>query len=150
MVPPLIYRLKNDFQELSRLMDAVEQYSLIQRLDSRTTYALKLAVEEIITNTILYGCESDRAHEIEVRVSVEDDELILEITDDARPFNPLRVASPAMAMAGGGTESMETPASLGLFLVREVMDDLEYRPQTHGNMLVMRKRLGRSPSICRC
>lgn len=148
--PPLIYRLKNDFQELSRLMDAVEQYSLIQRLDSRTTYALKLAVEEIITNTILYGYESDRAHEIEVRVTVEDDELILEITDDARPFNPLRVPAPAMAMAGGGeSESMETPASLGLFLVREVMDDLEYRPQPHGNMLVMRKRLGRSPSMGR-
>lgn len=144
--PPLIYRLRNDFQELSRLMDAVEQYSQIHHLDSQTVYALNLAVEEIITNTILYGCYGDRAHEIEVRISVEDDELILEIADDARPFNPLRVPKPVGALAVAGDvepepASADTPASLGVFLVREVMDDMEYIPREHGNLLILRKHL---------
>lgn len=139
-------------------MDAVEQYSLIQRLDSRTTYALKLAVEELITNTILYGYEGDRAHEIEVHVDVEDDVLTLEITDDARPFNPLHVPAPEMALAGAGRsesrepETPESPASIGIFLVKEVMDDMEYRPVAHGNRLILHKRLARSAEneLCRC
>lgn len=142
-VPPLIYRLKNDFQELSHLMDAVEQFGRVHRFDSQTLYALKLVVEEIITNTILYGSENSRATEIEVRMSVEDGEVAIEIADDARPFNPLRVPEPEMAMAGGGSEaeSAENPASLGIFLVREVMDELEYRPREHGNLLILRKRI---------
>lgn len=141
-VPPLIYRLKNDFQELSRLMDAVESFARIHRLDNHTIYSLKLALEEIISNTILYGCEVDRANEIEIRMSIEDGELVLEIADDARPFNPLKVAPPALAMAGGGeAEPMESPQSLGIMLVREVMNDIEYHPRPHGNLLILRKKL---------
>lgn len=144
--PSLIYHLKNDFQELSRLMDAVEQFGCVHHLDSQTVYSLNLAVEEIITNTILYGCQADRAHEIEVRLSIEEDSLVLEISDDARPFNPLRAAAPEMALAGAGGSGAEKPANLGIFLVREVMDELEYRPRDHGNLLILRKRL--ASNVC--
>ncbi len=141
-VPPLIYRLKNDVQELSRLMDAVEGFGRIHHLDNQTIYSLNLAVEEIITNAILCGPERDRAHEIEVRLSIEDDELVLEISDDARSRNPLRAAAPAMAMAGGPEEDEAGfPVNLGIELVKGVMDELEYYPLPRGNRLVLHKKL---------
>jgi anti-sigma regulatory factor (Ser/Thr protein kinase) len=141
-VPPLIYYLKNDVQELSRLMDAVENFGRIHHLDNQTVYSLNLAVEEIITDDILCGIEKDRAREIEVRLTIEDDEVVLEISDDARPRNPLPEAVPALAMAGGGEEAEAgIPATLGIDLVRGVMDQMEYQPRTHGNRLILRKRL---------
>lgn len=150
--PSLIYRLRNDFQELSRLLTAVEQFGLIHQLDPQEVYALHTAIEEVLTDSILNRSENDRAREIEVRVSVAERELVVEIDDDARHFNPLRASTPALAEVSGrdASDSGEEISSLGRFLAREALDDMEYRPQEHGNRLVLRKRLGRSPVACGC
>ncbi len=150
--PSLIYRLRNDFQELSRLLTAVEQFGLIHQLDPQEIYTLHTAIEEVLTDSILNRSESDRAREVEVRVSVGERELVVEIDDDARPFNPLRASTPSLAEVSGREtpDSNEAVSSLGQFLAREAMDDMEYRPQEHGNRLVLRKRLDRGPVACTC
>ena len=54
---------------------------------------INLALDEVLTNVISYAYDDAGAHEIEVRLEVEGEDVVVEVTDDGRPFDPLSVAA---------------------------------------------------------
>lgn len=61
----------------------------------------------------------------------------MEVEDNGRPFNPLEAPTPDVNMSVAD----RPVGGLGIYLVRRVMDGLEYRRQQGKNVLVMRKTL---------
>lgn len=129
------HRIVNNRDELIDLMNAVEAYGRDHRFSPELTYAAELAVEELILNTISYGCGDGKPHHIELRMAVEDDCLHMEIEDDAAPFNPLQAPEPT----GLHGPAPEHEGGLGIFLVRECMDEIEYQEKKGGNLLILKK-----------
>ncbi len=86
-----------------------------------------LAVDELATNLITHDA-ADSIRNLEIRIVVKEDILLL-IRDDGRGFDP---ADPAArfrpGMAGGN----------GLYLVRKMSDDFEYRPVFGMNRTLLR------------
>jgi serine/threonine-protein kinase RsbW len=138
----LVHRIRNHRDDLCQLMETVAQFAADHLLEERAAYAAQLAIEELIYNTILYGCEDGGAHTIELRLRLSDGEMVMEIEDDARPFNPLLSPDPA---ALHGTPP-EKEGGLGIFLVKQVMDDVAYQEKKGGNLLILRKRLASNTS----
>ncbi len=99
---------------------------------------LRLALDELVTNTICYGYEDQAPHQIEIAVARLADELRITLEDDGRPFDPLGVAAPDT------TQPLEERATggLGLHLVKKVMDDVAYERRGTRNVIRLRKRLG--------
>jgi serine/threonine-protein kinase RsbW len=95
-----------------------------------------LVLEEIVTNVILYGCEDGLEHEISVRLSWEDPYIKLEVEDDGRPFNPLEAPPPDT----GKPLAERQVGGLGIHLVREMMDELEYRRENDKNLLTLKTK----------
>jgi anti-sigma regulatory factor (Ser/Thr protein kinase) len=129
--------LKNDIAEIERLSQSLEVFGRSHQLPEDFLYAVNLALEEILTNTISYGYADAAEHEITVELRLQQGELTAEIADDARPFNPLAapeadVNSPLAERRVGG---------LGIHLVRKFMDAVEYRRERDKNLLIMKKRL---------
>ena len=56
-------------------------------IGAKKSNALALCIEEIGSRIIEHGFRDGRAHAIDIRILVKDDELILRIRDDCRPFN---------------------------------------------------------------
>ena len=129
--------LKNRLAELERVAAAVVQFSERQRLSTKTTFDVSLALDEVLTNVIRYAYEGGGDHDIVVRLVRDDAELTVETEDDGRAFNPLEiraadVVSPLAERPIGG---------LGMHLVRSVMDGLEYARRNGKNILRMTKSL---------
>ena len=127
--------LKNDVAEIERLSQIIEAFGEDHNLPADFVYAVNLALDEVLTNTISYGYADGAEHEIFVRVTLEE-ALVAEVRDDARPFNPLEappadVASPLSERQVGG---------LGIHLARTLMDEMEWRREGDKNVLIMRKR----------
>ena len=66
------------------------------------------------------------------------EEVIAEVKDDARAFNPLTapeadVTTPLDEKTAGG---------LGIHLMRKLMDEIDYQRLEDGNLLIMKKTLG--------
>ncbi len=128
--------LKNQIAEIERVHEIVEQFSQQQGWDTRLQFDLNLALEEVLANIISYGYDHAGEHDILVRFSIQTGELTMEIEDDGRAFNPLDQPEPDLAMpleerqAGG----------LGIFLLRKVMDQVEYRRENGKNILTLKKK----------
>jgi anti-sigma regulatory factor (Ser/Thr protein kinase) len=129
-----------DISEIRRLHSSVSQFCRENRLSAEVEGDLSLALEEIFINVIRYAHPEGGKHEILVRLSLEQDCVIAAVEDDGAPFNPLVPSEPDT-----NSPLEERPiGGLGIHLVRNLMDRLEYRRIDDRNRLVMRKRVPRS------
>lgn len=95
---------------------------------------LELAVEEAVVNVIRHS-KSDR---IEIHLKGEAKKQVeITIRDKGFPFNPLEVASldPSISLE----ERKE--GGLGIFLMRQVVDNVHYKREGDFNVLVLKKKL---------
>jgi serine/threonine-protein kinase RsbW len=106
------------------------------RLDERGHFVLRLAVEELFTNMVKYN--SNRHTRVAVRVTTEPDRVRIDLVDpDADDFDPTRL--PAVDTARPIQE--RRPGGLGLHLIRQMADDVEYHYQGREMTVSVTKRL---------
>jgi serine/threonine-protein kinase RsbW len=128
--------LRNDLSEIAKLHRELESFGQKSRLSSKTLFELNLILEEVVANVISYAYGDNQRHEIVVRADLRDGELVIEVEDDGRPFNPLQSPPP----------DLERPlerrkvGGLGLHLVRELTSSIEYNRREEKNRLVMKKK----------
>lgn len=129
--------LTNRPDEMKRLLQALEAFATEHRLPAKVLQAADLALAEHVTNVLKYAYADSTAHEIRVRLSCDEGVLHAEVQDDGRAFNPLEVppvdtSVPLEQRSLGG---------LGIHLMRQFMDTLDYRREGGRNILRMTKRL---------
>ena len=129
--------LSNHLSELKRMSEAVSAWCRENNISSAVEFHLALALDEIISNIIRYGWKDSGEHQFNVRLSLSNDAVTVEVEDDATPFNPLDVPAPDL-----NQPLDERPVGgLGIHLVRQVMDGLEYQQFDGKNLLVMKKKV---------
>ena len=133
---PTTVTLKNHLSEIARVAHVVEQFGSRHSLPARLVFEVNLALDEILNNVIAYAYDDGAEHEIVVRLTVQPGELVVQVEDDGRAFNPLDVAEPSLDVS----LSERQIGGLGMHLVRKVIDDLQYRRCDGRNVLVMTKR----------
>src|SRR5262245_49078490 len=140
MSDTLEIKLKNKVSELDGLSQTLREFGQRHGLASKVIHDLNLAMEEILTNIISYGYTDNREHEVKVRLSAQLGEVSVEIEDDGQPFNPLEAPEPDI------TKPLEERkiGGLGIHLVRNVMDGLEYKRQGERNLLTIKKNTRQS------
>ena len=128
--------ITNELHELQTLMNASTNFLEDHGVSAQAVYRINLALEEMITNIIKHGYDDYDGHEIEVRLDVEEDQVVGVIEDDGHEFNPLL------------WEKTEQPASiherkvgrLGILLVRDLLDQVDYQRVENKNVLQFRTR----------
>ena len=130
-------RLAADLQDVERLNRLVRQFGELHEIPGRTLYAVNLAIDELVTNAILYGFESPAGQQITVRVDVEGAQLRAVIEDHGREFDPLTHPAPDL---NAPLEARQL-GGLGVHLVRSLMDHLDYRRAGAKNVLTFWKRI---------
>ena len=131
---PLEISLANELREIARAAAQIDGFCAARGLQ-HVAYAVNLVIDEILTNTISYGYEDDERHQIEIIVRVEAEALVVVIVDDSMPFDL------ALAPERDLEASLEdTPlGGLGLFLVHQMMDSVEYRREEGCNVVTLVK-----------
>ena len=94
---------------------------------------IAIAVEEVFVNIAHYAYNPEVGGVV-IRVSVED-EVTIEFEDKGSPYNPLEKTDPDIT---AGAEEREI-GGLGIFMVKKIMDAVEYRHEDNRNMLIIRK-----------
>ena len=130
--------LTNRLEEKPKVLAALENFGQANQLPALAIRAADLALEEHLTNVIDYGYNDSQPHQIVVRFCLEQNELVIEVEDDGKPFDPL-----AQGEVDTSVPLEQKPiGGLGIHLMRSFMDGLRYRREGNKNILQMRKRLG--------
>ena len=101
----------------------------------RISSTLELAVEEAITNVIAHGFRGQGGG-VDVICRATRGIVEVQIEDSAPPFDPLSLPEPDLT---ADIEDRDI-GGLGIFLIRQVMDEIVYRYENGKNILVLVKR----------
>lgn len=130
--------LTGEAGEQRRLVEALENFCREKNVPAAARQATDLALEEHLTNVLSYGFAPGVAPWIAVRLRVKNDALHVEIADTGKPHDPL-----ATPLVDTSVPLAEKPiGGLGVHLMRQFMDTLDYAREGGMNVLRMTKRFG--------
>lgn len=132
------FTLRNDLNDISQLAERIEAFGEEGGLSVQHIYQLNLVLDELLTNIVSYGYDDGLPHEIRLRLRAEPGHLTAILTDDGKPFNPLKEA-PA-AVLDGSVEDRPI-GGLGIHFMRTLMDEVTYQRQDGYNQLTLIKHL---------
>lgn len=130
-------RIEADVREIERLNRLVRQFGELHEVPSRTLYAVNLALDELVTNVVLYGYSDPTNQEVLIKIATAANELVASVHDGGKPFNPLDVQPPNL---NAPLEEREL-GGLGVHLVRSLMDHVAYTRENDQNVLTVRKKI---------
>jgi anti-sigma regulatory factor (Ser/Thr protein kinase) len=133
-------RLPNDLAALAALAERVEGFGAAQRLPASVVNALNVVLDEAVSNAINHGYDAGVHGEISVRLRRAPDDVLLEIEDDGRPFDPLQAPPPDLSLP----LERRPIGGLGVHLIRNLMDEVSYARVGGRNVLKMVKHLSRT------
>ena len=128
--------LVNDLRELARIAAQIDDFCASRDLGPQVGYAVNLSVDEILTHTISQGYDDEEPHRIELIVCMEAETLVVVIVDDSNTFDVSRAPSSDFASS---IEEMNLD-ELGLFLVHQMMDGVEYQRLGGCNVVTLTKK----------
>ena len=130
--------LHNDIQQIPQLAEFVESVADIAKLDVGMTMSLNLALEEAVTNVIMYAYPPGSDGLVDVEAVIREKELRFILSDSGVAFDPTAAPEADITL-----DVSERPiGGLGIFLVRNIMDEVTYTRSDDGkNILTMIKKL---------
>lgn len=96
---------------------------------------LNLVLTEAVVNAIKHANISDINDEVHIRISVSDKELLIRVYDNGQGFDLNLVPC-------NGCPDPLNEQGRGIFIIRSLMDSVEYKKADGGNVLEMKKKLG--------
>ena len=129
--------LHNDIQQIPQLAEFVETIAEEKHLDQAMAMSLNLALEEAVTNVILYAYPDGIDGLVDIEVFIREDCLEFILSDSGKPFDP--TAAPEADITLGVED--RSIGGLGIYLVRNIMDTVSYRYENGKNILTMIKKI---------
>ena len=129
--------IHNDIQQIPQLADFVETIAEEKHLDHSLTLSLNLALEEAVTNVIMYAYPEGTDGLVDIEAIIREHSLSFVISDSGQPFDP--TAQPD-ADVSQSIENRQV-GGLGIYLVRSIMDNVSYERNGGKNILSMTKNI---------
>ena len=101
---------------ISQIIDKLTEQGVV----SEKLFDIRLSLEEVIINAMKYGNKMDPQLQVEVKVTTEEDKLIMEIKDQGPGFNYDDLPDPT------DEANLEKASGRGVFLIKNLMDEVEF------------------------
>ncbi|MCF6247432.1 MAG: ATP-binding protein [Desulfobacula sp.] len=122
--PENLKQIRNMMNDITTLLD----------LSKEDASSLILAVDEVCSNIMRHGYNNDHTREISLTITPEQKQLSIRIVDDGLSFD--------MNTAVPRDPDDVKPGGLGIFIVKQVMDRVEYDTTDEGrNTIKLVKKL---------
>jgi anti-sigma regulatory factor (Ser/Thr protein kinase) len=101
---------------------------------SRLNLNFRVGVAEALANAMIYGNGSDPDKRVRVEVELSSSEVALQVYDEGTGFDPAKVPDPTLP------ENLDGTGGRGIFLIRELMDEVRYNEPGNCVRLVLRNQ----------
>ena len=136
MAEEYVLRVPAKLEGMDVILAFVSYLLDINGCSTKTRTQLRIAVEELYVNVTLYAYPDEDGW-AEIRGNVEDGVATFALIDGGRPFDPLAKEDPDIMLSGEEREI----GGLGIFMVKNTMDEMVYEYRDGCNRLMMRKKL---------
>ena len=133
------FRCVSDQREVGSVEAFLQKVNKRLKLDDGTLYRLLVASTEAVNNAILHGNKSDPQKYVLLTVVRTSNALSVQVRDEGKGFDPSSLPNPI------AEENLLKDSGRGIFLIRQMMDEVKFAPLKTGWMIEMKvnlKRLG--------
>ena len=124
-------------ENLATIADFVIEAAQASGLNRKAIFEVQMAVDEACTNIIKHSYGEEKEGEITLRCELADGDFVVTIRDNGQPFNPEAVPPPDITCCLAERQH----GGLGLYLMRQLMDEVCFHFGAEGNELTMVKRI---------
>ena len=129
--------MRNDIQQIPTLAEWIDGLEIPAELNMQ----VNLALEEAVSNVMLYAYPDTNSGQVFVEFvrldNAGDSQIIFTISDSGIPFDPTQ-KPPVDTTLSAEERSI---GGLGIHLVRQLMDKVEYKRQEDKNILTLTKKI---------
>jgi anti-sigma regulatory factor (Ser/Thr protein kinase) len=110
--------------ELPRVANTVGSFLQCKRIPPEAIATVHLALDELLSNVIVwgYGDEEEQPIQVKVAIDVDEGQIWLTIVDEGRPFDPTSQKPPDTTIS----PELRREGGLGLHLVRNLAMNVAY------------------------
>ena len=137
MADEYVLRIPAKLESMDVILAFVSLLLDINGCSTKARTQLRMAIEELYVNVTLYAYPSQDGW-AEMRGSVDNGVVTFKLIDAGRPFDPLAKDDPDIMLSGEEREI----GGLGIYMVKTMMDEMEYEYRDGCNRLTLRKQLG--------
>ena len=128
--------LPNDIETIPQLNEFIDTVAEEVGLDMSLTMSLNLALEEAVVNVMDYAYSEGQRGDVDIEVTADQQWLTFVISDTGIAFDPTAKEDVDTTLS-----AEERPiGGLGIFLVRQLMDVIDYKREGNKNVLTLRKK----------
>ena len=124
---------------VERAVDSIVEFIISNNGDFKIANKIQIALEETLVNVVLYAYE-DKIGDIEIDYEIIDEPnktLIVTIIDSGIEFDPLAKEDPNIV----SFYEQKKIGGLGIFITKQIMDEVSYQRKDNKNILVLKKAL---------
>ena len=129
--------LPNDVQEVPRLAEFVDEACEAKGLDMGMAMKMNLAIEEAVVNVMNYAYPAGTKGDVIIDAQAGSDWLKFIISDNGTPFDPTAKAEVDTTLSA----EERGIGGLGIHLIRQLMDSINYERIDGRNVLTLTKKL---------
>jgi serine/threonine-protein kinase RsbW len=119
--PRLIHRVEKFLQKVNKKA----------HLDEIQFNKVLVSLTEAVNNAILHGNKSDSRKKVYLTCELSKERMILRVRDSGAGFEPHKIANPL------DESNLMRESGRGIFLMRTLMDKVQYRFSEHGSEVEM-------------
>lgn len=129
--------LANDIAEISRLATFIEEVGEAFALTPDVVFNLNLVIEEAVVNVINYAYPKEEHQSIYLSANLHNGSIVFVLTDTGKEFDPTQAPEADITLS-----AEERPiGGLGIFLIRQIMNEVKYQRIDGKNVLTLEKKL---------
>lgn len=129
--------LANDISELSKLHAFIEGVGEDFLLTPDVVFNLDLVIEEAVVNIINYAYPKEEHQYIYLSAHVHEGSIVFVLTDTGKEFDPTLAPKADITLSADEREI----GGLGIFLIRQIMNEVRYQRIEGKNVLTLEKKL---------
>jgi anti-sigma regulatory factor (Ser/Thr protein kinase) len=129
--------LTNDISEISKLNEFVEEIGNEFSLTPDVVFNVNLVLEEAIVNVINYAYPKEKHESIYLSAQLHEGSIVFVLSDTGMQFDPTKAPEADITL------SLEDRpiGGLGIFLIRQIMNEVSYERIDGKNVLTLSKKL---------
>lgn len=129
--------LQNEIPEISKLALFIDELGEELGLSPELVFNLNLVLEEAVSNIILYAYPKGEHENISLTAKKTENQLLFVLTDTGKEFDPTQMPDADVNLAAEDRQI----GGLGIFLIRQIMNQVEYQRIDGRNVLTLGKDL---------
>ena len=129
--------LRAETENLNQVLDFVNGLLEEKNCPMYVVLELDIAVEELFVNIAHYAYTPEKG-DATIRVSFENEDVIITFIDSGIPYNPWAKEDPDTTLS---LEERQI-GGLGIYMVKKSMDEVDYEYRDGKNVVTIKKKIG--------